>query len=567
MTLRFTSSTAVLIIGFGFSTVVAASPLQDLAECGVNALFVALHTLDNECETKLDALREELSPDAQGNSIEELQAATIHAGFHAIPVKTTLEALQVRHRPFSCIAHLRTGEGHFVLLTDIQDDAVTIADPPQSVTIPRATFLSEWTGNALIVSNMPLEDEASVQSALQWQRFTYAAIRIGLGTAFSAIVIWLGIRTMKSRTTMSRVARGVGVLIVSPVWCSLASTGCDSSRIPPDAGLSTASENLSAAKTLEASTAMTESPGTGMTIEPAEIDLGEVHIRSDRYNAEFLVTNNSLQTIRLSEISATCGCTVAIPENESLSPGASTTLAATVGIHDLGHRSTQIRVTATPGNHSHSVTIRWEGRTTLGIAPRTLALGSVFINRTARTTVRLTSPDHTPIGDWVESISAYPESEVSCERIDSDNESVVTVQVLPRVVNAQNRATLRIQCRPPLGRVDLPIEWSAVEAISLQPPGVYRASLRAGEPWRVQFIVRSRDFEIVSVSTADEERTTVLEHTALQPHRSSCLLTGMVPEVTGPWAAVIPISVTLDDGTISVLPFEFTGLVVQATTN
>jgi len=298
---------AVFLLAVCMNESAIAASQNSPAECGVNALYVAMHTLNQDCQTNLDFLRHELSPDSEGNTLEELQAVAIRSGFEAISVATTLEALQFRERPFCCIAHLQSGTGHFVLLTDIQGDLVSVADPPMSAEIPRSTFLSEWTGNALILGVGPLQDEEKVQRLVQWHRFSSMAIRGLVVLALIGLAYWLVRHAWRWRSAYSRVSRGgrhVTVLLVS--FC-LMNSGCGEtaarSQTTKDqdyivdgnvsSGLVTATRKNSNNFT------------SNIVVEPTNVDLGELLIRSERYETEFTVRNVSQNSIRLNEISTT----------------------------------------------------------------------------------------------------------------------------------------------------------------------------------------------------------------------------------------------------------------------
>lgn len=539
------------------------------SDCGVNTLFVAMHALNEECGVSIDSLRETLVPDAAGNSLEQLRAAAVERGFHAVAVQTSVEALRLRNRPYCCIAHLRSGIGHFVLLTDVGEDTVAIADPPRLQEVPLQTFLTEWSGNALLIAPEALQEEADLQRQILWRRRLVSIAYAGGVAVVAGVLCWLAIKYRRARAKSAQVASALLTWSTIAVSTTLMQVGCGA---PNSANVQSQTldahdedrnrlddETNSISGTLPI---VSDRAVQLLQVSPIEIDLGDVHIRSEKYTAKFEVKNLSPGPVELSEISTTCGCTVAQPDTTKLASGQSTKLTATVGIHDLGLHRTLIRIGASPGNCASEVAIKWNGKTPLGIEPRSLALGTLFLGTPTSSVVKVTSPDGKPIREWVESISGFPEPDISCVSVDEGIQSTVTVVVCPSALESRGRGTVRIQCRPPLGRIDLPIEWTAVESIDLQPNGAFRSSLQAGDSWTAKCVVRSQDMDIQDVRLADADAGFDLEQFHLDARKRLCTISGHVPEeVRGPWSITVMLDVTCNDGVIRSLPFEFTGLV------
>ncbi len=137
-------------------------------DCGVNCLYIAMKTLSPSNTMDLATLQARLKPEQAGNSLGELSEVAREQGFQTLAVETSVEALQIRQRPFVFIAHLN--RGHFVLLTDSSSESVTMVDPPQKMLIPATSLDSEWGGAGIIVSSTEIEEEDTVQRRLWWIR-------------------------------------------------------------------------------------------------------------------------------------------------------------------------------------------------------------------------------------------------------------------------------------------------------------------------------------------------------------------------------------------------------------
>lgn len=140
---------------------------QSQADCGARCLFVAAHSLDETVPVTFEELLKRLPAEKDGVSLSQLQEQATALNFHTLAVQTSLPALNDRQRPFACIAHLK--RRHFVLITKYDGQTVTISDPPESYTLPAATFLTEWDGHALLLARTALVPEETIVSAKWWR--------------------------------------------------------------------------------------------------------------------------------------------------------------------------------------------------------------------------------------------------------------------------------------------------------------------------------------------------------------------------------------------------------------
>jgi hypothetical protein len=83
-------------------------------------------------------------------------------------VRTTLERLSLRDRPFAIVAHI-DGE-HFVNIVDSLPGEIVIVDPPELSRISPAALNARWDGTALLVSLHPLAREEDLHPPLDWRK-------------------------------------------------------------------------------------------------------------------------------------------------------------------------------------------------------------------------------------------------------------------------------------------------------------------------------------------------------------------------------------------------------------
>ncbi len=147
---------------------------QPTNDCGVSCLFVGLTVLNGNADLSLPDLLNRLSPKGEGNSIAQLSSTANELGFQTLAVSTTLESLRIRQRPFVFIAHMK--RDHFVLIADATDTSVQMVNPPTTSNVPAASFVNEWDGTGLLISNEKLEPEESLVSRLWWTAFRRNAL-------------------------------------------------------------------------------------------------------------------------------------------------------------------------------------------------------------------------------------------------------------------------------------------------------------------------------------------------------------------------------------------------------
>ncbi|MCA8996347.1 MAG: hypothetical protein KDA80_05175 [Planctomycetaceae bacterium] len=179
-----------MIIGHGLllATLFAAGPPEQRIDemCGNYTLFVALNSLDAGLE-EIDSLEESLGPPPRwGHSLADLtEAAQLH-GFHTLGIHTTLENLSARTGRFACIAHLK--HGHFVLIQRIDEEGVHIIDPPTTYTTPDYVWNVTWAGDALLISDQPLQPESEIVAIVDIEARS-RTLRMVFWTATSVVVI------------------------------------------------------------------------------------------------------------------------------------------------------------------------------------------------------------------------------------------------------------------------------------------------------------------------------------------------------------------------------------------
>lgn len=147
-----------------------------VGDCGIQALTVALNQLGGDVafrdlEGEVGARRRS----AWGHSIAELSACCERRQFETALVRTTLDNLTIRPKPFACVAHVDKGT-HFVAVIDVDPegktveifDARTSSELEPFDTLDYEAFQHRWEGVALLVATTPLVPEENLRRPISW---------------------------------------------------------------------------------------------------------------------------------------------------------------------------------------------------------------------------------------------------------------------------------------------------------------------------------------------------------------------------------------------------------------
>jgi ABC-type bacteriocin/lantibiotic exporter with double-glycine peptidase domain len=166
--------------------------------CGSHCLYVALSMFGKAPET-IEELESRMGRrTAKGYSVRQLMAAAEHYGASVAAVETNMTNVVARQSRFACIA-LLTNQ-HFVLIGDIRDGRAMLVDPPRTYSIPVETLGSQWSGAALLISDVPLESE----EGLVWELRQSAILSTFFKFVFALAVVGLSFRILRKRIVAGR---------------------------------------------------------------------------------------------------------------------------------------------------------------------------------------------------------------------------------------------------------------------------------------------------------------------------------------------------------------------------
>jgi ABC-type bacteriocin/lantibiotic exporter with double-glycine peptidase domain len=172
---------------------------DDASTCGVACLATVAQRFGDR--PSWHRLREASGTLLEATNLLGLSAAAQSLGFMSRAVAAVPEALTELPTPF--IAHvLRQGNGHFVVVHEVRDNHLVIADPAEGLAeLTSQEFLKRWTGNALLLAR-----EHGLPSAMQAP---------GLFRRLIGLILphrWLLFEAFAASVLMSGLAYGTAIL-------------------------------------------------------------------------------------------------------------------------------------------------------------------------------------------------------------------------------------------------------------------------------------------------------------------------------------------------------------------
>jgi len=318
--------------------------------CGSRCLYIGLKALEASPKS-YNQLQDRIGdPGLGGYSMLQLERVAQGHGLYARSVHTTLENLVARREGLVCLT--LSPENHYVVLSNIGKETVTLLDPPRVVEVPTDTFVAKWTRNCLLLSHTQLEEEESVTRRIYYKRLW----KLGIATCGMLIAILALLLTLRRRMRFHNRA-----LLLT--LCFLpGSSGC---AYPP-----ATSEDLGQAR-------------KGLYVNTPHLKLGTVQPSDSNPYMYFTlrVHNSSHRSHRITDIKTSCGCTVVTIDSARLDPGRTSTLSGRLQVTNYNEtRSTHLRLlTDDPANRELEVVIEWETRSSCYVPGNRIDIANVKV--------------------------------------------------------------------------------------------------------------------------------------------------------------------------------------------
>ena len=563
MTLQNVVGLAIIVTFVNSPSLCGQEPDKD---CGVRCMFVGLHAADEQCGISLAEIRKKLAPGDTGNTMQQLSDLATSAGFQALTLQTSLDAIRMRERPFACIAHLKSG--HFVLLADVSEETVDVLDPPRRrKPVPSTTFTSVWSGNVLLISKSPLESEDMINGKLMWltwQKRLFLVFKL-MASGFAA---YLMIRALRGSAFVARLRSRFAICLITSMAVVSSAAGCGDTVPPP--GRTGVEQIPSAEKHVKGDILVageeSANDDVALKVTPPYVDFGKVQLNQKDLKAIITLENCSGETLKLTEIKTSCGCTAAVPQETMLLPGKSTTMEVQVKALDAGRQSSKVQIVTDPPYAFTTLEIQWEAGRRINFFPRDVLPGTIFIGEESETQITIEPPDGIDPRTSILKVKAMPETVVTATLEHKENQTLLRVKVRPEFPDLQGRGAIVVDCADPFGVLRIPVAWSAVELIDCEPKSVFRGKVSAKAPWEAKCVVRSRKGQASKVSLSDEVTTVSFTAVETSEGRVACTLSGHAPDARGPFTIKVPLDIVSSE-TKQQIVFSVSGIVEDSAPN
>lgn len=132
------------------------------SDCGPRCLFVGLVALGEPLEDYPRFSEQFGDIGEQGCSLKDLAETAQRYGYHVGVFELQVNEIQRLIKPAICIAHI-SGD-HFVIVKSVEQERVTVLDPPDKRVVDAQAFSTIFDGHVLVVSKNPIEFEAAPYS-------------------------------------------------------------------------------------------------------------------------------------------------------------------------------------------------------------------------------------------------------------------------------------------------------------------------------------------------------------------------------------------------------------------
>ncbi len=435
--------------------------------CGANCIYVASKALADRPSAYADVEKSLGSPGPRGYSMGQLADYAKGLGLETLGVKTTLERLQRRRRPFACIGLI--DETHFVLVSDVDQSQVHVFDPPKSYSVAHDTFNRSWDGECLLLSTMPLQAEAELDSWGNWWIWP-------LGATGGLLIVLMGWRWFTDRGTGSKTSSAIarGTLIL----CGLSAFtggGCD--------------ERL-------------DSGPPRVRLSPASVDLGEVVVSeglASTRQIELTVENLGWKNLKINRVESSCGCAIAQVSNPVVHPKQAIRIKIDAQLVAGVDRETTVTVWSNDPNRPYAqAKLSWRAVAPLRFEPPSIEIGSILPGEVRIEKVRLIAADESTLDLLAAAKIESTSKEVRAEPVNEQGahqgrEREFQILLTGGQETGLHSATVRVAGETTdVGR-SVFIRWKIEPQLEVSPEAVLIGSGMAGEKRTRKLVLTARE--------------------------------------------------------------------------
>jgi hypothetical protein len=282
---------------------------------------------------------------------------------------------------------------------------------------------------------------------------------------------------------------------------------------------------------------------------------------------EFELVNCSDRPVAVNSITTSCGCTSARFPNKRLAPGESRAVTINLHAHQLGKGAAAFTVASDRDQQLLTGRIEWNGVFPIEVTPSAVEFGTVAAGKQHSAIVELKTNDETQAKDLLTGISTHPADLITASVADGGGSASVDITLDAHKHIRNGKGAIRLEFKEPLGKVEVPVYWTAVDEISVQPENVYVGSISTNEAFSAKCMIRALNDHIVDVqitpSTGEmiDATEVSLSNKQLKSGVWQCVLGFEGVADMGPFVRVVRLKVTTEKGISQTLDLKTTGIV------
>ncbi len=256
-----------------------------------------------------------------------------------------------------------------------------------------------------------------------------------------------------------------------------------------------------------------DEPAPKLVCDDPVYEFGEVD-NTKKVEHDFIIRNDGDANLNISNVKATCGCTVANISTKLVAPGESSTISAVLNLGGKdGAMNKRITVHSNdPVSKQTILSLKGKAISRVSYTPRSLMTPSLVYGEVATNIITITSHEETPLEVTIENIGS---KHLDAEVLASENEKEVKVRVTTKPSLPKGATTGRLvlktstSARP---QINVPFRFNVVGELSVYPAEI---SLIPRDRPQTKIISVSpglvKEFTIAQVIVPDESIQAVVE--------------------------------------------------------
>ncbi len=292
-------------------------------------------------------------------------------------------------------------------------------------------------------------------------------------------------------------------------------------------------------------------------------NLGRLSIESDADDFVVELTNRSDLPAKVIRTETSCGCTQLGNLNVNpIPPHGSAQIVGKVRMNSAGEQNAFVRIFVEGQRFVPTVQLTWEPLLGVRVAPRSVFFDQILVGETAKREVVVSTTANEDLEKLIESIETKPSEWVSHSMTVNDKKATIAISVRSSDSSGRYQGGLVIRLKGRREPMRVPLEWSVVESLRLEPKSVFKGSVEPESEIRSTFLVRgARELRIGDGAATSEHDVKVSQKTI--NNGIVCEVICRSPRQPGPFNIRLPMRIIDLDEIPQERTFAVTGIVTS----